>query len=95
MIRKIPRVAWEVVGASWLALSALPLARYGWNENGIISSFCVFIGIPTVTFMVYVLLHVIWSALGPPALAILHLIVIVYELCRDTIRAISKIFRGL
>ncbi|MGQ3673589.1 hypothetical protein ACT6QG_14475 [Xanthobacter sp. TB0136] len=94
MIRKIPRVAWEVAGASWLALSALPLAHYGWNENGIISSFCVFIGIPTAIFMIYVLLNAILSALGPPALAILHLIILVYEFCRDTISAISKMFRG-
>ncbi len=94
MIRKIPRVAWEVAGASWLALSALPLAHYGWNENGIISSFCVFIGIPTAMFMIYVLLNAIWSALGPPALAILHLIFLVYEVFCGTIKAISQIFRG-
>ncbi len=88
------RVFWEIAGASWLALSALPLAYYGWNDEGIISSFCVFIGIPTAAFMIYNLVTVIWTALGPPALSILRLIILVSNVARDTIRAISGIMRG-
>ncbi len=91
---KVPRVFWEIAGASWLALSALPLAHYGWNDAGIISSFCVFIGIPAAIFMIYTFVRVIWTALGPPALSILRLIILVYNVTRDTIMAISGVMRG-
>ncbi len=89
------RVFWEIAGASWLALSALPLAHYGWSDEGIIGSFCVFIVMPAAVFMIYTLVTVMWAALGPPALSIRRLIILVYSVARDTIRAISGIMRGL